>query len=82
MVVVCSLFLTFYDFSKVGKLGLLFLVAICGVWYLLTFDWKSVYLNEGQLTVSNFRKSIEIPLSNIDVVEASSWGGLPSSAMA
>jgi len=76
VVVAYSLFLTFYDFSKVGKLGLLLLVGFCGVWYFLTFDWKSVYLSEGQLTVSNFRKRIEIPLSNVDVVEASSWWGL------
>jgi len=76
LVVAYGLFLTFYDLSKVGKLGLLFLLAFCGVWYLLIFDWKNVYLNDGRLSVSNFWKRIEIPLSNVDVVEASSWWGL------
>jgi len=76
LVLAYGLFLTLYDFSKIGKLGLLFLLAFCGIWYLLVFDWKTVYLKGGRLSVSNFRKKIEIPLSDVDVVEASSWWGL------
>ena len=66
------LFLAISDFRKMGILGLLSLLAVCGVWYLFTFDWKSVYVEDGRLLVSNFRKRIEIPLSNVDAVEPSS----------
>src|SRR5215475_8397545 len=44
-------------------------------WYLGTFRWKSVYLEDEGLRVSNYIKSIDIPLSNIKDVNGSSWLG-------
>jgi hypothetical protein len=58
------------DVKVVGGALLLFTL-----WYLGTFRWKNVYLEDDGLRVSNYFKSIDIPLSNIKDINASSWWG-------
>ncbi len=53
----------------------MFSVLWCSIWNLVTFRWKSVYLKNDALSVSNYLRKIEIPLSNIESVKASSWWG-------
>jgi hypothetical protein len=42
--------------------GLLFFALWCGLGYLLTHRWKSVYLEGDVLRISNYLKKIRIPL--------------------
>jgi hypothetical protein len=73
-----AIYWLFQDFSNVTKSGFIFLLVFCGVWYLLTFRWKSVYLKGNSLLVSNYLKTIDIPFAGIETVEASSfWGRQP-----
>lgn len=55
--------------------GLAFLALWCVIWYAVTARWKSVYLAGGTLYVSNYLKKVEIPLSDVKEVKASSWWG-------
>src|ERR1044071_2276971 len=70
-----GLFWLFYDLRHAASPGLSFLFFWCAIWYVLTFRWKSVYLKGDSLSISNYLKRVEIPLSNVDSVEASSWWG-------
>lgn len=73
-----AIYWLFQDFSNVTKSGFIFLSVFCGIWYLLTFRWKSVYLKGNSLLVSNYLKTIEITFAEVDAVEASSfWGRQP-----
>jgi hypothetical protein len=69
------LFWIIYDFRNVKLSGILFIFLWCAFWYLLTSRWRDVYLKGNTLYVSNFLKRTEIPVSNIESVEASSWWG-------
>jgi hypothetical protein len=78
-VLLLGLYWLFFNFNNGSKLGMLFLFLWCAVWYVSTFHWKSVYLTEDSLSVSNYLKRIEIPFTNIESVTASGWlGGRPS----
>src|SRR5215213_1155071 len=55
--------------------GLAFLSFWCAIWYVLTHRWKSVYLAGGTLYVSSYLKKVEIPLSEVKEIKASSWWG-------
>ncbi len=58
--------------------GLVFVSAWLIIWYFAVHRWKSVYLNSGVLFVSNYLKTVEIPISEIARVEGSSfWGWQP-----
>ena len=85
-----SIITPFYKFVPyiVGSFGLfllifrnirfsvfLFFLLWSGVWYAFTYNWKSVYLKGDVLSVSNYLKRIEIPLSAVESVKASSWWG-------
>lgn len=75
LLVLYGLFWLIYDFQEsVASLGgfiLYFLV--CAVCWFFTFRWKSVSLKGDVLSVSNYLKRREIPLANLERVDASSW---------
>jgi hypothetical protein len=56
--------------KQTGVFAILF---ICTIGYLLTFRWKSVYLEGNSLFVFNYLKQIEIPVTNIASIDASYW---------
>lgn len=63
------------DFSV---LGFFFMLVWLVGWFLVVNRLKSVYLNGEVLSVSNYLKTIEIPVSEITAVEASRlWGWQP-----
>lgn len=63
------------DFSV---LGFFFMLVWLAGWFLVVNRLKSVYLNGEVLSVSNYLKTIEIPVSEITAVEASRlWGWQP-----
>jgi hypothetical protein len=70
-----GLFWLIYDFRSATLGAIIFFFFWCAIWFLLTFRWKSVYLGGGSLSVSNYLKRIEIPLANVESVDASSWWG-------
>jgi hypothetical protein len=67
-----GLFWLVHDFGNASLGGIIFLFLWCAVWFLLTFRWKSVYLEGDVLSVSNYLRRIRIPLANVESVEASS----------
>src|SRR3954464_4651449 len=69
------LFLAITEFNRFGIAAVLFLCLWCTIWYLGTHRWKSVYLEDDTLRVSNYIKRITIPVREIEQVRASSWWG-------
>ncbi|HEX8289642.1 MAG TPA: hypothetical protein VF556_16785 [Pyrinomonadaceae bacterium] len=68
----------FQDVHNLTQPGLYFIFGWCAVWYILTGCWKSVRLNGGFLQISNYLKTIEVPVSDVANVEGSSfWGWQP-----
>jgi hypothetical protein len=55
--------------------GFLFIFIWGGVFYFATARWKNVYLRGEIISASNFLKKIEIPVSAVSDIEASSWWG-------
>ena len=66
------------DIRNLVQPGLIFLVAWCAIWYLLTFRWKSVRLRGSTIVVSNYLKTVQVPVSDVRWIEGSSfWGWQP-----
>jgi hypothetical protein len=63
----------FSDFRNLKASAVVANLFICAVFYFLTFNWKTVSLKGDTLYVFNYLKRIEIPISNIENVEASIW---------
>jgi len=73
-----AIYWIFQDSRNLIKPGFIFLLLFGGVWYLITFRWKRVYLEGDTLYVSNYLKTIKVHLNEIADVEASSlWGWQP-----
>jgi len=70
-----GLFWLIYDFRIASLGGIILYFLVCAAWYFFTFRWKSVYLKGEVLSVSNYLKKLEIPLANLESVDASSWWG-------
>jgi hypothetical protein len=70
-----GLFWLVYDFRSASLGGIIFFFLWCGIWFLFTHHWKSVYVENDVLSVSNYLKRIKVPLSDVESVEASSWWG-------
>ena len=71
-------FILIRDLSSFRFDVLFFFLLWCGVFYALTYRWKNVHLQDQTLRVSNYIKRINIPVSSIKDVKASSrWGGQP-----
>ena len=68
----------FRDFRNIAEPGLIFLFFVGVIWHFVTLRWKSVYLQERDLIVSNFIRRIVIPINQIESIEPSSfWGWQP-----
>jgi hypothetical protein len=57
--------------SNIG--GYLLFILLLSFWCLATYKWKSVYLNNGSLSVSNYVRRIVVPVSNIKRIEVRTW---------
>jgi hypothetical protein len=78
LVVAIGIYSLFRDLKNLNVLGLLFYFTWCAGWHFLTNHWKSVHLGNGVLYISNYLKVIEVPVSEIAKIEASSfWGWQP-----
>lgn len=78
----CGIYWLFQDFRNLTQPGLYFIFGWCAVWYFLTGRWKSVRLNGGVLQISNYLKTIEVPVSDVVKIEGSSfWGWQPQTVM-
>jgi hypothetical protein len=68
----------FRDWRNLNAPGLLFIFGWLAVWHFGTNHWKKVVLKGDFLYISNYLKSIEVPVSDIDTIEASDfWGWQP-----
>lgn len=77
-VLASSIFSLLINFRNFSAPGLLFVSAWLIFLYFTVHRWKSVYLNGGVLLVSNYLKTVEVPISDIVKVEGSSfWGWQP-----
>ena len=68
-----GLFSLIFDSRNVSFVGLLFLLVLFGVLTICSFRLKKVHLTQDVLYVSDYFRSIAIPLEEITSVEASSW---------
>lgn len=78
VVLAITIYSIFLDIRNAIQSDLIFPVAWCCIWYLLTFRWKRVRLNGEVIEVSNYLKTIRIPVSDIRWIEGSGfWGWQP-----
>jgi len=70
-----TMFILIRDWSSFRSDVFFFFLLWCSMFYALTYRWKNVHLQGQMLRVSNYIKRINIPVSAIKKVEASSWWG-------
>lgn len=77
-VVIFSIYGLLRDLRNLNVLGVLFIFGWCAVWHFGTNHWKRVHLDNGILYISNYLKTIKVPITEIAKIEASSfWGWQP-----
>lgn len=70
-----AIYVLFRNFNLASLLSIFVLFIL---WYFRINPWKKVYLENGFLYVSNYLKTIEVPVSDITKIEASDfWGWQP-----
>jgi hypothetical protein len=78
VVLTISIYGLLRDWRNLNVLGVLFIFGWCAVLHFGANHWKRVDLDNGILYISNYLKTIKVPVSEIAKIEASSfWGWQP-----
>jgi hypothetical protein len=64
-----------YGFRQDLFIEILFSIVWSALFYFIARNWRIVYLRENALVVYRLRKTVEIPVSQVSDVQASSWWG-------